>query len=235
VGSRRKKRRTHVKTEDEDVLNAPRSFIFKQGSVVDSVEALIDNLRMVMEPFTATRLQESRKNKLKDFVAVAGALGVTHFITFHQSDFGTNIRFTRTPRGPTLTFRAQSYCLVKDVLNSQKRPHTPGIEFQHSPLVVLNGFSGTEPFKQVLAAFFQNMFPAINVQKLKLKECRRVVIFNLEQSADAEDGEVNVDVDVRHYLITASPVELNRPLKKIVKAKIPRLGKLQDISDFVNG
>lgn len=63
--------------------------------------------------------------------------------------------------------------------------------------------------------------------QIKLSECRRVVLFTL----DSESGEV----DMRHYVINASPVGLTRSVKKIVKAKIPDLHRFNDISEFVLG
>jgi hypothetical protein len=63
--------------------------------------------------------------------------------------------------------------------------------------------------------------------QIKLSECRRVVLFSL----DAETQEV----EMRHYLINASPVGLTRTVKKIIKAKIPDLNRFEDISDFVLG
>ena len=42
------------------------------------------------------------------------------------------------PRGPTLYFKVESYCLAKDVAASQRRPHSPATEFLAPPLVVLN-------------------------------------------------------------------------------------------------
>jgi ribosome biogenesis protein SSF1/2 len=44
-----------------------------------------------MEPFTATKLKMRKGNVLKDFVHVAGPLGVTHFMIFNQTDMGTNL------------------------------------------------------------------------------------------------------------------------------------------------
>lgn len=45
----------------------------------------------VMEPFTASKLRMRKNNVLKDFVNVAGPLGVTHFMIFNQTDIGTNL------------------------------------------------------------------------------------------------------------------------------------------------
>jgi ribosome biogenesis protein SSF1/2 len=54
-------------------------------------------------------LQERKSNTLKDFIHVAGPLGVTHFIIFSATDFGSYMRIARVPHGPTLTFRISSY------------------------------------------------------------------------------------------------------------------------------
>ena len=121
-----------------------------------------------MAPYTAERLQETTKNKLKDFLDVASSLGVTHMLSFSQSDVGTNLRVLRCPRGPTLTFRVLEYSLMADVAALQKRPHAPGAEFRSPPLVVLNNFSGSESHKQLMAVMFQNMFPAIHMNTVRL-------------------------------------------------------------------
>ena len=58
-----------------------------------------------MEPFTATSVKVRPKNVLKDFVHIAGPLGVTHLTSFTKTDKGPYVKFARLPRGPTLTFR----------------------------------------------------------------------------------------------------------------------------------
>lgn len=234
VGSKRKKRRTHVRTETDEEKSAPRSFIFRQGVVCEPVRELIDNLRLVMEPYTASSLKESKKNRLKDFISIAGPLGVSHMITLNQTELGTNMRFLRVPRGPTLIFKVNSYSLMRDIVSIQKHPVPRGDAFQTAPLVVLNNFGGDQVHKQLLAAMFRNMFPAINVKTVKLKQCKRVVLFNLEE-IQTETGETDVIVDIRHFMVTASPVGITRKVKKIIKAKIPKLGNYEDIGDYVLG
>ncbi len=74
------------------------------------------------------------------------------------------------------------------------------------------------------------MFPAIDVEKVKLGDCRRVVLFNY-------DKETNY-VEMRHYAITAKPLGISRPIKAVISEKkktLPNLSKLNDISDFVLG
>lgn len=238
-GSRRKKRRTHKDVDPEEFKQAPRSFIFRQGQVSVAIHQLVHDLRMLMEPFTASSLKESKKNRLKDFVQVAGPLGVSHFVTIHHNDLGPTMRFLRVPRGPTLTFRISQFSLMKDIVAMQRRPHSPGIEYKQPPLVVLNGFGTDESdgdgaiVRKIAAAMFQNMFPAINVNQLQLKDCRRIALFNFREGESEENGEKQFEVDVRHYLIRASPVGLTKTVKRIIKGKISKLGKYDDFGEYV--
>jgi ribosome biogenesis protein SSF1/2 len=227
-GTQRKKRRTHAEPKQEQE-GVPRSLVFRQGSVARPVAQLVIDLRRVLEPFTASRLRESSRNRLKDFLSVSGPLGVSHLIAVRQQDLGPTLRIMRAPHGPTLSFRVQEYALAQDVRNAQRRPQAPGTsgEYLHAPLVVLNGFSGQEAHKQILASTLQHVFPSIDVNSVALKDCRRVALFNLREV----DGEFVVDL--RHYLINASPVGITKTVKKIVKGKIPDLSKYNDMEEFV--
>lgn len=87
------------------------------------------------------------------------------------------------------------------------------------PLVVLNNFSqATESHTKLMRVTFQHMFPTINIKTVKLSECRRVVLFHLN-----EDG----NVEVRHYAVRANPVGVSKSVKRILDAKIPDLGSLE--------
>ena len=55
---------------------------------------------------------------------------------------------------------------------------------------------------------FQHMFPTINIKTVHLHDCRRVVLFHLN-----EDGVV----EMRHYAIRANPVGVSRPVKRIIQ------------------
>jgi len=195
--------------------------------VTQEIVQLVQDMREVMAPYTALKLKDTKKNQLKDFLSVAPTLGVTHFHVFSQTQMGTNLRLVRVPHGPTLTFRVSNYSLMRDIVNIQKRPHSHGPEFLAPPLVVLNNFSGDEHYKQIMAAMFQNMFPAINVRTVKLAECRRVVLLNFNSETE--------EIEFRHYVVNASPVGLTKSVKRIIKAKIPNMNKLADIADYVEG
>ncbi|CAB4482793.1 unnamed protein product [Rhizophagus irregularis] len=226
----RKKRRTHVKV-DETVTNSPdspklpKSFVFKSGHVGKSVEALVRDMRRVMEPHTATKLKERKSNRLKDFVAIAGQFGVTQFLIFTRTDNGTNFRLTRTPRGPTLCFRVLKYSLIRDVLASQIDPKSFISEFHTPPLLVLNNFDGDENHLKLMITMFQSMFPSINVNKIQLSDARRVVLFNYNP-----DTKI---IDFRHYSIGVKPIGISKSVRKVINSNVPDLHEYRDISEFV--
>lgn len=91
-----------------------------------------------------------------------------------------------------------------------------------------------------MAAALQNMFPSIDVNNMALRECRRVVMFNLREVAQKkqegdEEKHMEYMVDVRHYLIHASPVGLTRTVKKVIKGKkVPNLSKFKDMEDYID-
>lgn len=97
---------------------------------------------------------------------VAGLLNVSHFLMFSKTEVASNFRVVRLPRGPTLTFKIQNYCLAKDVISSLKKPNLEQKQFQHHPLLVMNNFSGEDQHLKLMATMFQNMFPSINVNKV---------------------------------------------------------------------
>ncbi|KAF9946098.1 hypothetical protein BGZ70_003409, partial [Mortierella alpina] len=139
MGKGRKKSRTHKKVEEGENPNAPKTpktFVMRSGEVGHSVMGLVNDIRRLMEPNTATKLRERKNNRLRDFVAVAGPLGVTHFVILSRTDHGTNMRIARVPRGPTLSFQVKTYSLAKDIAAMQKAPKSPGLEFHVAPLLM---------------------------------------------------------------------------------------------------
>lgn len=97
---------------------------------------LVKDVRSMMEPGTASRLKERRSNRLKDYLTMAGPLGVSHLMLFSRSESGnTNMRLALTPRGPTLHFHVEKYSLCKDIRKALKHPKGGGKEFLSPPLV----------------------------------------------------------------------------------------------------
>ncbi len=242
---KRKKTRTHVQEDvaptgatvynektkgsvalssTEDVI--PKSIVAKGSKVIPVVNDLVKDIRRMMNPHTASKLKEKNSNRMKDYTAVAGLLGVSHVLVITQTKSNLILRIGRVPNGPTLHFKIKEYSLVKHVKALQKHPFESTDAFLTAPLVVLNNFNQVEESHvKLMRITFQNMFPSINVKTVKLSECRRVVLFHYNK----EDGSVQM----RHYAIKASPVGINKNIKKILQSKVPNLGHLQDISEFL--
>ena len=225
--TRRKKHRTHVEVQakpGETKNDVPRSFVMKRGKLSDLVSDLTDDVRRVMEPHTAVNLKESKTNKLKDFVQVSGPLGISHFLILSATDKSRYVKICRAPRGPTLSFRVHKYTLAREVAAAQKNPRSPPNAFRAPPLVVLNNF-GDAPHQKLATITFQNLFPPINVKKVKLSTCQRAVLVDFDKESNR--------FMFRHYSISAAPTGANRALRKLLTTRsAPDLGNLTDVSEF---
>eukprot|EP00485_Elphidium_margaritaceum_P009053 CAMPEP_0202685908 /NCGR_PEP_ID=MMETSP1385-20130828/1727_1 /ASSEMBLY_ACC=CAM_ASM_000861 /TAXON_ID=933848 /ORGANISM="Elphidium margaritaceum" /LENGTH=517 /DNA_ID=CAMNT_0049340381 /DNA_START=64 /DNA_END=1617 /DNA_ORIENTATION=+ len=113
---------------------------------------------------------------------------------------------------------------------------------QFPPLVILNGFGeksasavtspasnhnrATHFHRQLMAVMFKHMFAPMNVIKLKLTQCKRVVFFNYDHNTDT--------VHVRHFKIELAQdmKDISKGVKKLVKKK--RVRKLSSQKNSVN-
>ncbi|KAK3021056.1 hypothetical protein RJ639_047303 [Escallonia herrerae] len=204
----------------------PRSFVFARGKLPGPLKQLQTDLRKLMLPYTALKLKEKKRNNLKDFLNVAGPMGVTHFLMLSKTETAPYLRVARTPQGPTLTFKIHEYSLAVDVVRSQLRPRCPKDLFKNSPLIVLSGFGTGEQHLKLTTIMFQNIFPAIDINTVKLSSCQRIVLLNYDKDKKL--------IDFRHYSIRLQPVGVSRRIRKFVQNhQVPDLRSLQDVSDFV--
>ena len=208
------------------------------GEVGPRVSQLVKDTRSMMEPGTASRLEERRSNRLRDYTAMAGPLGVSHLLLFSRSTTGnTNLRLALTPRGPTLHFRVEQHVLCKDVQKAQKHPQGGGKEYLTAPLLVMNNFisptaDGTQPavpkhLESLTTTIFQSLFPPISPQKTPLSSIRRVLLLNREvpkaplsnasEPGSKEDGAYVLTL--RHYAITTRRTGLSRGIKRLNAAE----------------
>ncbi|XP_018422526.1 PREDICTED: suppressor of SWI4 1 homolog [Nanorana parkeri] len=223
--NQKKLRAVSVHNAEEDYSGVPHSFVFHRGQIGKNVQQLIADVRQAMEPFTASSLKVRKNNSLKDFVAVAGPLGVTHFLIFSKTENYINFKFVRVPRGPTLHFKVTQYSLVKDVISSLKRHRMHEQQFAHPPLLVLNNFGTQGMHVKVMATMFQNMFPSINVHKVNLNTIRRCILINYN-----EDSQT---LDFRHYSLKVVPVGMSKGVKKLLQEKFPNMNRWEDISELL--
>jgi len=213
--------------EPDELARAPHSFVVHRGKTGKFVQELASDFRQVMEPYTASNVKVRPKNVIKDFVHVAGLLKVSHLVMFTKTTMGPYLKIGRFPRGPTLTFRIQDYTLGRDVRSSLKRQVTYAKQYANHALLIMNNFatSDGERSLQLMESMFQNMFPSINPTKVKVNAIRRCVLLNYNKDTKT--------IDFRHYTIKVVPTGLNKGVKKIVTSKVPNLGRMADMSEFM--
>ncbi|KAI9644761.1 rRNA-binding ribosome biosynthesis protein [Ciborinia camelliae] len=268
MARRRTKKRTHVGANNgpggaksapsTQASRSPKSMVIRAGAgeVGPSVSQLVKDVRRMMEPDTASRLKERRANRLKDYLTMAGPLGVSHLMLFSRSEAGnTNMRLALTPRGPTLHFNVEKYSLCKDVRKALKHPKGGGKEYTTPPLLVMNNFispaseSSSENkipkhLESLTTTIFQSLFPPISPNATPLSSIRRVMLLNREPTKGEDDGTYTINL--RHYAITTKRIGLSRPLRRLNAAEkylhsknprkgLPNLGKLEDIADYMVG
>ncbi|XP_069571702.1 suppressor of SWI4 1 homolog [Brachyistius frenatus] len=210
---------------EETYAAVPHSFVFNRGQVGKNVGQLVLDMRRVMEPYTAESLKIRKNNVLKDFVAIAGQLGVTHFMIFSKTSSSINMRLARLPKGPTLHFRVLKYGLIKDVVSSLKKHRMHEQQFTHHPLLILNNFGSDGMQVKLMATMFQNMFPSINVHKVSLNNIKRCVLLDY--------NPVTQEIEFRHYSLKVVPVGMSRGVKKLMQEKFPNMSKFEDISELM--
>ncbi|KAI0664954.1 Brix domain-containing protein [Cubamyces menziesii] len=254
--ARRRKHRTHLKggvaSNPGSAEGVPKSFVIKHGQVGSSLAQLVRDVRKVMEPNTASRLRgcvgllglqvkERARNKLRDFLTMAPALGVTHLLAFTLTDVAPSLRIVRLSAGPTLSFRVERYSLTKDIINASRRARSMStVEYLSPPLLVLASFPPpsptTPPHLTLLMKTFQSMFPPLSPHTLSLSSARRVVLIHY----NADRGTV----DFRHYLITVKPYGVSKRIRRILEGAPAKssahshtgtldLGNEKDVADFL--
>ncbi|KAL4919338.1 Brix domain-containing protein [Aspergillus aurantiobrunneus] len=236
------------------VSKTPKSMVIRIGGsrVGSSVSQLVKDFRLMMEPDTAVRLKERKANRLRDYLVMAGPLGVSHFILFSKSSTGnTNMRLALTPRGPTLNFKVESYSLCRDVEKAQKRPRGGGQDHKTPPLLVMNNFNSPEAdanskvpkrLEGLTTTIFQSLFPPINPQAQPLSSIRRVMLLNREPTSES-DEEGSYVLNLRHYAITTRKTGISKRIRRLDpkevrnrekhKSAVPNLGKLEDAADYL--
>ncbi|KAF7666014.1 hypothetical protein LDENG_00122310 [Lucifuga dentata] len=210
---------------EETYGSVPHSFVFHRGHIGKNVNQLVLDMRKVMQPYTAESLKIRKKNVLKDFVSIAGPLGVTHFVIFSKTTTTINMRLARLPKGPMLHFRVLKYSLINDVVSSLKKHRMHGQQFTHHPLLILNNFGSDGMHVKLMATMFQHMFPSINVHKVSLNNIKRCVLLNYNPESQ--------EIEFRHYSLKVVPVGMSRGVKKLMQEKFPNMSKFEDISELL--
>jgi ribosome biogenesis protein SSF1/2 len=177
----------------------------KRGRVGKTLTRLVKEMRTTMYPYTAVNLKESKANSIKDYLSIKDVYGLSHMMMLTNTEKASYMRLAKMPRGPTVTFKIEKYCLSSDIfehlsaLNEVRRRSFKPLtrSFNHVPLVIMNGFNNPnipddqkEPVN-IASMLIQSFFPPINLNEIQLKKCKRVVLFNLK--LETPEGIENFD------------------------------------------
>ena len=162
------------------------AIIIKRGKVGKFVRKLVTEMRLVMYPYTFINLKESSKNNIKDFLSLVDIYGLSHMMMFTNTEKHSYLHFAKMPKGPTVTFIIDKYCLSSDIFSKTEKEQKPLTKsFAHIPLLIMNGFNNSkipEEFEaplKIVSMMFQSFFPPINLGEVQMKKFKRVVLVNL--------------------------------------------------------
>lgn len=234
---KRKNSRRHKGSswEPAPLKEAPHSFVIKRGQIGVGLTNLMQDLRCVLEPFTARNLHVMKKNSVRDFVSVASIFHVQNMLILTNTDKSAYLRLCKLPRGPTLTYKILSYTLRKDIIASEKKPCSSPDLYLKAPLVIMKSFNekvqGDEEHQfdqnELQTIMWQGLFPSIDVRHLKLLKMKRCVLLRLNTTTG--------NIDFRHYAIRVRPVGVSKQIRRLVsRKKIPDLGRLASIDDMLD-
>jgi ribosome biogenesis protein SSF1/2 len=140
--------------------------------------------------------------------------------------------------------KVASFSLVSDIRRQIK---SGGVgmskqDEQHPPVAILNGFkNASNEFASLLAEALKGLIPPIDIGKINMKTCRRVVLFDYNPTSNT--------LSMRHYRVnlvstsvdngsdaitTETPTQaVGMILNSRKSSKIPNLGHLVSISDLI--
>ena len=189
-------------------------------------------MRLVMYPYTFINLKESSKNNIKDFLSLVDIYGLSHMMMFTNTEKHSYLHFAKMPKGPTITFVIDKYCLSSDIFSQTEKDQKPLTKnFAQIPLLIMNGFNNTKipeeyeaPMK-IISMMFKSFFPPVNIGEVSMKKFKRVVLINLQLNSK------NIPVlEFRHYDIDIQKYSV----KKTISNLINNIGKTKDLSNFNN-
>ncbi|KAI3479923.1 hypothetical protein L1887_57910 [Cichorium endivia] len=133
----------------------------------------------------------------------------------------------------------QQVCARQGRAGEQQASDATGKRVCHATAARAQQLGGEERQIKLLVATFQNLFPPIQVQSMKLSQARRIVLLNYNAATGT--------IDWRHYLISVRPVGVSKSVRRVVegsrsasrtgtkRGRLPDLSSTQDISDYVLG
>ena len=190
-------------------------------------------MRIVMYPYTFINLKESDKNNIKDFLSIVDIYGMSHMMMFTNTEKNSYLHFAKMPKGPTITFKINKYCLSSDIFSSLEKDQQPLTKnYSHVPILIMNGFNNNnipeeyDAALKIVSMMFQSFFPPLNLNEVQIKKCKRVVLINLDLNNENKEPELqfrHYDIDIQKY-----------SSKKTISNLINNLNKTKDMSNLYN-
>jgi ribosome biogenesis protein SSF1/2 len=97
---------------------------------------------------------------------------------------------------------------------------------------------------KLMKVTLQHMYRTINVNTVKLSDCRRIVLYHYHpppspttsSATPTVNNSGNGYVEMRHYAIKANPVGISKSIQKILQTnrELPDLGSLEDIAEYID-
>lgn len=195
---------------------------------------MIKELRVMLYPFCAVNVKESKQNVMKDYLSLVDVYGLTHMFAVTNTEKNSYLKVSRMPSGPTITFKIDKYCLSSDILNVASHKVPLSKQFYHTPIVILNGFNSKEvPLSfatpvQVVSSMFQSIFPPLNLNELEVKNAKKAILFNLDIGPDGDPI-----FEMRHYCVSNEVATGKKTIANIINAKKQDLSKFENISEYI--
>lgn len=198
---------------------------------------LVNEMRIVMYPYTAINLKESSANSIKDFLLPVDIYGFSHMMMFTNTEKNSYLRFAKMPAGPTITFKIKDYCLSNDIYESQTRDKRPLTKnFDHIPLIIMNGFNSADIKEEydtalkTVSMMFQSFFPPLNLTEIQIKKCKRVVMVNLKLNDKGEPLLL-----FRHYDLHIEKYSSKKTIANLISSTSMNrdLSQFDNIADYV--
>jgi ribosome biogenesis protein SSF1/2 len=209
------------------------ALILRRGKVGIYLQKLIKELRVLLYPYCAINLKESKKNSLKDFLQLVDMYNLSHMFAITNTEKNSYLKLAKMPSGPTLTFKIDKYSLSGDIAEIMKNKRPLNKSFHHVPLIILNGFNTNklskeyeEPVK-VSSTMFQSIFPPLNLNELDIKLAKKVILMNLNT-----DGETPI-FEMRHYDVDVEKKGSKKTISNILNNKKTDFSGYNNISEYI--
>lgn len=160
-------------------------------------------MRTILYPYTALHLKEQKQQKVDDYIKAAEAYHASHLLSYSMTDNSTYFKVCKLPKGPTATFKVNSFTLAKDIVSSHSLNKTPN----SAPLLIMSGFGkehGASETARLVSVLLQSIFPPINIHAINLERCKRVILFSHAK------GSGPIRLEFRHYEVSTRQRNVNK-------------------------